>query len=59
MYQMSKVSDAMSNEVSILDPDVLQGLGKGLELMSTAGIGVDSCDCYRYISVWNEVISGI
>ena len=56
---MSKVSDAMSNEVSILDPDVLQGLGKGLELMSTAGIGVDSCDCYRYISVWNEVMSGI
>ena len=44
MYQMSKVSDAMSSVVAILDPDVLQGLGKGLELMSTAGIV--PCDCY-------------
>ena len=36
-HQMDKVTSAMSSTVSVLDPSILKGLGRGLELMSTAG----------------------
>ena len=38
------MSVAMSSVVSVLDPSLLEGLGRGLELMSTAGTSL--CDKY-------------
>lgn len=50
---MDKVTEAMSSAASELNPSILEGLGFGLEIMSTAG----TTTCYIYILHELELIS--
>ena len=47
---MDKVTAAMSSAVSVLDPSILKGLGRGLDLMSTAG--TTPCDSYDFVDIY-------